>query len=1816
MMKPSTQNPLFDRPLRRQVWVGFWGVIFSVTVFTLAQYLARWSFQKELHRQSEEQVLFLREDIRLTQADLQTLAAFPEVTGGWNEKQFHRLAQHLLEENTGFQRLEWHPLVLKAERSIHEQKMQADGFPGYRIREPDATGKPIVAGTRAEYFPLQFVEPATYSQELLGLDFGFDSTGKGLLEEAKKGDFTIISGVVPLLPAASQKKGLVFVVPVFQTDLSGNQEQPSHQALLGFCLAVTEPSLLIKNSLHPFEQAGLELNLFDESSQGKWLAAYPAATQSNQVSSPPQEASFYALTYHLPVGNRKWLAVVSPGPAFVSRHSAVWPIFLLVVGFGVTLAGLAFLQNIEQRERVLTAKVTQRTKKLAQANASLTQSELSLAATLQSIAEAVVTFDIQGKITQFNQVAARLTDWTPAEAIGQKFETVVVLVDETTLQPLTLLADRVPAAKIAKTHEAPLLVTKTGSTWPISYSLAPIQGPGQTILGTVLVFRDVAQERQDRQRLHELNVALERQITGRTAELRQRNLWLRAIFENEPECVKVVSLDGTLLEMNPAGFKLLEADPSASLRGNSVFDLVHPLDRAAFQQLHLDSIEGKPGQLQYRITTLKGTERWVESYSTPLRDAENVITSILSVTRDITERKLRERLQIWENSILEAISEGLPLSELLVKITLGVEDLIPHCISSILLVDEKDRNHLRHGAGPHLPQAYVQAIDGITVGPQAGSCGTAVHRKEPVFVTDIQTDPLWTDFRDLANQFGLAACWSLPILDLQQEVLATFALYYREPKSPSIQDIELINRTVNVVRIALEHDRKNRELRLLSACVARLKDIILITEAEPFEEPGPRILFVNDAFERITGYSRAEALGRNPRFLQGPKTQRQELDRIRAAVLNQQPVSCELINYKKTGEEFWVEMDIVPLADTQGHVTHLVSIERDITERKGQEEALRQREAMLQIASKIGKLGAWSVEPPWGEVEWSEQIRTIFDLNPGSKPTVDEFLVFFGSDGARLKSTLENCYRLGTPIEEESQICTLQGRLAWVRIIAEAVKDEKGEIIKVHGALQDITDRKEAETTLAASEARFHELAESMPMFVWTTTPEGKVDFINHVFSEYTGVSQAEPDLIIWSNLAHPDDLPHIRDLCIPWAKSGKHSEMEVRIRSGGNGTYRWFQIQMQPIFDPNDKLVKCYATGIDIHNTKRLEEEATALANRLQATLESIADGFFTLDRDWRFTYVNSKAETLTQIPRKEMLGQSKWELFPESPDSESFDLYHQAMKTGEPVSFERFYEPLGKWFGVDVYPSPDGLTTFFRDITQERQNREQLRLLEAAVTRLNDIVMITEAEPVSEPGPKILFVNDAFEKITGYSREEVLGKSPRILQGPKTQREELDRVRQALKTWQPVRAQLMNYKKSGEEFWIELDIVPLADAKGWFTHWVAIERDITERKNLEAQLFQSQKMEAIGQLAAGVAHDFNNLLMVISGYSDTLLQKLPPNDLKRKMVANIRDAGQRAANLTRQLLAFSRKQALSPQVLDLNQVVGNVEKLLRRLIGEDVLLVTVLQPNLQHIKVDPGQIEQVIINLAVNARDAMPRGGMLTIETENLEIKPENRLRPLVGKPGAYVSLTLSDTGIGMPPEVKAHIFEPFFTTKEPGKGTGLGLATVFGIVQQSGGQIEVWSEVGEGTRFTLLFPAIVENKPIEPSSKISTPVGKETILVVEDEPTVREIIKISLEEHGYQVLEAQNGQEALTLLVASPHPIDLLVTDVVMPVMSGRELVEQLPPAHKHLKVLFMSGYTDDAVVRHGIREASSYFLQKPFAPEELAGKVREILDVQEK
>ena len=633
----------------------------------------------------------------------------------------------------------------------------------------------------------------------------------------------------------------------------------------------------------------------------------------------------------------------------------------------------------------------------------------------------------------------------------------------------------------------------------------------------------------------------------------------------------------------------------------------------------------------------------------------------------------------------------------------------------------------------------------------------------------------------------------------------------------------------------------------------------------------------------------------------------------------------------------------------------------------------------------------------------------------------------------------------------------------------------------------------------------------------------------------------------------------------------------------------------------------------------KRAEEAVRESEATLQVFIDAIPEPALLLDPDGAIVAANRAMTSRLGEDLIDIVGREASAFLPGEVAASRKRQIAEVIESRKAMVFED--ESLGRTYINYVYPVLDSagavarVAIFALDITDRKRaeaavlrSEEQYRTLVEGVT---DVIFALSPEGT------VTALNPAFEEFTGFTRHEWLGKAFAGLLHPDDV-ERADRLLRSLPLEGGRPTAQLKIRTSSGEYRIGEFHASAQRRDGEITGILGIVRDITDRVQLEDQLRQAQKMEAVGRLAGGVAHDFNNMLTAISSYSELLLADMASGDPRRQDVIEIRKATERATALTRQLLAFSRRQVLQPKVVDLNGIVGGAEKLLRRVIGEDIALVTRLEPLLAPVTADAGQIEQVIMNLAVNARDAMQHGGTLTLETSTVAIHTATQTaEQSIVAPGRYVLLRVTDTGTGMDAETRRHLFEPFFTTKERGRGTGLGLATVYGIVKQSGGFIWVDSEPGRGSAFRIYLPAADDAlRPQETGEPAPAPEalkeGTETILLVEDEDAVRAVAREALRRRGYAVLEASHADAALDVAKGFDGRIELLLTDVVMPGLSGRALADRLVVARPDTKVLFMSGYTDADIVRHGVLEPGLNYLQKPFTPDVLAHKVREVLD----
>ncbi len=765
-----------------------------------------------------------------------------------------------------------------------------------------------------------------------------------------------------------------------------------------------------------------------------------------------------------------------------------------------------------------------------------------------------------------------------------------------------------------------------------------------------------------------------------------------------------------------------------------------------------------------------------------------------------------------------------------------------------------------------------------------------------------------------------------------------------------------------------------------------------------------------------------------------------------------------------------------------------------------------------------------------------------------------------------------------------------------------------GEIVAVYN---DITERKSAEAALIESEHRHRAMFNNFPDAIFIAdTQTGEIVDANPAASDLLKMPVEKIIGLHQSQLHPPEKKIEAKEIFKQHQADAEKnhpsslSEAEI-LRSDKVRVPVEIKAQLVTISG------KLYLQGVFRDITKRKESEDV-----LKSIFKASPAGIGYVGSDRTLLRVNEKICEMTGRTMEELVGKKSRILYRSIEDYEALgdDKYDQILKKGTGIVETRWVRENGELLEVlisstAIDPSDFSKGSIFTalDITEWKLAKKEIIKLSQAVEQSPASIVITGADG------RIEYINPKFTQITGFTLDEIRGQNPNILKSGNTSPEEYRHLWDTITGGNVWEGEFHNKTKDGEFFWEKATVAPIFNEEKKIINFLAVKKDITEQKALEEQLRQSQKMEAIGLLAGGIAHDFNNLLTIINGYSGIILSEVDRFNPVFEKVRQIMAAGERAASLTRQLLAFSRKQVLSPEVIGINNLISRMEMLLRRLIGEDIDLVMLYSDQLKSVKADQGQIEQVIMNLVVNARDAMPTGGCLTFETKNLLIDEHHAAFHTDIEPGDYVMIRISDTGMGMSEKIRDQIFDPFFTTKEPGKGTGLGLSTVYGIVRQSRGLIQVSSEAGKGTAFEIYLPALDETNV---SAARNTPVdsvrGSETIMVVEDEESVRELTVLALTHLGYQVIQAENGIEALERIEEKPDQIQMVLTDMVMPQMGGPELAEKIIQSYPAIRLVFISGYTEQSNVDSRIHGKKIDFIQKPFSIHRLAQKIREIFD----
>jgi PAS domain S-box-containing protein len=844
-----------------------------------------------------------------------------------------------------------------------------------------------------------------------------------------------------------------------------------------------------------------------------------------------------------------------------------------------------------------------------------------------------------------------------------------------------------------------------------------------------------------------------------------------------------------------------------------------------------------------------------------------------------------------------------------------------------------------------------------------------------------------------------------------------------------------------------------------------------------------------------------------------------------------------------------------------------------------------------------------------------------------------------GYDGLRLSGNTfwlaERDWRNFTDYEEEVNnviskyrmiaICTYSLGQCGASEVIDVVSNHQFALIRREGKWVIIENSERAEKALREGETKYRLLIENLNEGVWQIDEDACTTFVNPRMAEMLGYTVDE---MLGKHLFEFMDERgvEIAQYNLERRQQGIKEQHDFEfIRKDGSRIYTI--LETAPIADENGHYIGAIAGVQNITERKRVEEALEKSAQLLRDTGEMAKVGGWELDLSTKEVLWTEEVVRIHGVEPgyKPKLEEAVNFFAPESRPALE-EAIKKAAETGEPYDLELLFIPSGSkdkiWvrsIGRAVYSGDKivKLTGTFQSIDKYKRVGERLRESEERYRSVFNNAFVGMA--IVNPEGHVVEANETFSRFLGYSREELIGRHFTEFTHPEDMSIDSDLYAALLDDERLSYSIDKRYLLKGKVVWGRLSVSLIKDEAGQLENTVVVREDITDRKRaeeemrlLQEQFLHSQKMEAMGRLAGGITHDFNNLLTVIRGYSELCLEKLEKPDPLRRKVEGIQRASERASRLTNQLLAFSRHQVMEMKVINLKKLFKDIGGMLRRVIGEDIELVTILAEDMGGVKVDPGQMEQVIMNLAVNARDAMPNGGKLTIEAKNVESDDVFFESHVGGEPGRYVMFSVSDMGFGMTPEVREHLFEPFFTTKEKGKGTGLGLSTAYGIVKQSGGEITVESEVGKGSAFRIYLPLVEGAMEDQKEEEQGVWGGKETVLVVEDDEEVRRLMVEVLEGQGYRVLEASGGEEALGMVEEYEGRIDLLLTDVVMQGMNGRELGKRFVERREMVKILYMSGFADDERVPWNVLEEGMNYIQKPFTIDMLTRKVREVLD----
>jgi PAS domain S-box-containing protein len=985
-----------------------------------------------------------------------------------------------------------------------------------------------------------------------------------------------------------------------------------------------------------------------------------------------------------------------------------------------------------------------------------------------------------------------------------------------------------------------------------------------------------------------------------------------------------------------------------------------------------------------------------------------------------------------------------------------------------------------------------------------------------------------------------------------------------------------------------------------------------------FDESGRMVDFryieFNPAAQKIVGIAREDIIGKTAMALFPNITERGLMARYAEVMATGEATYIDDFYYSGDILDKAFDISCFPIDDR-----HFVCVFRDITDRKRNEEALRESNSRYQAFFEGGPDGVVILNPETAQIiEFNDQVchQLGYSREEFGRLCIADIEAVETAEETRTR--IQGIQREGRG-DFETRQRTKQGEIRAIQVTAQTIKFGGQEAF--HCVWRDISERKRAEEALRDSEYRWKFAVEGSGDGLWDWNLLENTVFFSTRWKETLGfaVEEIGSGLDEWTNRVHADDLARVMaDVQAHLAGTTTLYSNEYRLRCK-DGSWKWILDRGVVVSrDDGGKPLRMIGTHTDVTERKRAEKALNDSEQRLRSYFNSPIIGIAITSPEKGWLETNPRLCAMLGYSLEELQGGMTWAELTHPDDIAADVAQFERLLAGEIDDYsmeKRFVRKSGEiiWtrLGVGGVRKSDGIVGYavatLEDITERKQAEEERVRLMAAIEQVAETIVITDAEGT------IQYVNPCFEQVTGYTCDEALGQNPRILNSGEHDQAFYKAMWETLKRGEVWTGQMVNKKKDGTRFTEDATISPVRDASGETVNYVAVKRDVTHEIELNTQLRQAQKMEAVGQLAGGIAHDFNNLLQAILGYGYLALRDVGEDRPAHAFIEEMTRAGERATTLVRQLLAFSRRQVLDMKDVNLNDSIADVLKMLRRVIGEHITLDVISSDDLGIVRADPGQIDQILMNLCVNARDAMGKSGKITIETENVRIDDEFCEAFTWARPGRYVLLSVTDTGCGMDQETLGKVFEPFFTTKDVGKGTGLGLATVYGVVRQHEGLLHVYSEPGQGTTFKIYLP-LAERSTAVVGKKIEGPVpdGTETILLAEDNETLLKLTKHFLEFAGYTVLTAIDGEDALRVFEEHADEIDMALLDVMMPKLGGKAVYERIRKTRPDLPFLFASGYSMNAIHTNFVLDEGLQLIQKPYRRVDLLRKVREVLD----